>query len=73
MSNQMKSVRSQMEQDEQLKVLMAGFRGSNIDESDFASEGVRMNLMEMTVDEDFDEQLPLVYDPDVISAYWDKR
>jgi len=29
-----------MEENEQLKVLMAGFRGTNLDESDFASAGI---------------------------------
>jgi aarF domain-containing kinase len=32
MSSQMRSVRSKMEEDEQLRVLMAGFRGSNLNE-----------------------------------------
>jgi aarF domain-containing kinase len=73
MSSNMKQMRSKMEEDEQLRVLMAGFRGQNLDESDFAQEDVRMNLMEMSVDEDFNDQLPLYYDPDAISAYWDGR
>jgi hypothetical protein len=73
MSTNMKQMRSKMEEDEQLRVLMAGFRGQNLDESDFAREDVRMNLMEMSVDEDFDDQLPLYYDPEAISAYWDCR
>ncbi|EFJ41361.1 hypothetical protein VOLCADRAFT_40547, partial [Volvox carteri f. nagariensis] len=71
MSSQMRAVRSKMEEDEQLRVLMAGFRGSNLNEDDFASSGVRMELIE--TDSDSDHQLPLVYDVDAISAYWDRR
>ena len=32
-------------EDERLKALMAGLRGSNINDSDFAGSGVRMNLV----------------------------
>ncbi|GIL68594.1 hypothetical protein Vafri_21849 [Volvox africanus] len=70
-SSQMRAVRSKMEEDEQLRVLMAGFRGSNLNEDDFASSGVRMELIE--TDSDSDHQLPLVYDVEAISAYWDRR
>ena len=58
MSRQMREVRGQLESDEQLKSLMAGLRGSNIDESDFADKDVVMNLVE--VDRDEQDQLPLV-------------
>jgi hypothetical protein len=67
MSATMKQVRSSMEQDEQLKVLMAGFRGSNLDESDFANANVRMRLVTDTQDDAFDAALPLAYDPDAIN------
>ncbi len=74
MSAQMKDVRQQMnaqiEEDERLKVLMAGLRGSNMDSSDFASVGVQMNLVEMERSDDDTEQLPLTYLPDEIAAYW---
>ncbi|GLI71535.1 hypothetical protein VaNZ11_016767 [Volvox africanus] len=70
-SSQMRAVQSKMEEDEQLRVLMAGFRGSNLNEDDFASSGVRMELIE--TDSDSDHQLPLVYDVEAISAYWDRR
>lgn len=73
MSATMKQVRSSMEQDEQLKVLMAGFRGSNLDESDFASAGVRMRLVTDSQDDGLDAALPLAYDPDAINRYWDSR
>ncbi|PNW83922.1 hypothetical protein CHLRE_04g215400v5 [Chlamydomonas reinhardtii] len=71
MSSQMRAVRSKMEEDEQLRVLMAGFRGANLNEDDFANSNVRMELIE--TDSDSDHQLPLTYDVDAISRYWDRR
>ncbi|KAG2432690.1 hypothetical protein HYH02_006675 [Chlamydomonas schloesseri] len=71
MSSQMRGLRSKMEEDEQLRVLMAGFRGANLNEDDFASSNVRMELIE--TDSDSDHQLPLTYDVDAISRYWDRR
>ena len=58
MSKQMKDVRKQMEDNEQLKSLMAGLRGQNIDDSDFADDSVVMRLVE--VDRDEQDQLPQV-------------
>ena len=58
MSRQMADVRKQMENDDQLKSLMAGLRGSNIDDSDFADANVVMRLVE--VDRDEQDQLPQV-------------
>mmetsp|Transcript_17309 Transcript_17309/g.43443 ORF Transcript_17309/g.43443 Transcript_17309/m.43443 type:complete len:830 (-) Transcript_17309:636-3125(-) len=72
MASQMKDVRAQMEKDEQLSVLMAGLRGANIDNSDFAGADVKMSLVEVTHHEG-DEALPLTYDPDAIAAYWERR
>lgn len=65
----MKQMRSSMEDNEQLKVLMAGFRGSNLDESDFASDGVRMRLVTDLQDSGLTEALPLSYDPDAINRW----
>lgn len=36
MSSQMKDVRAQMEEDENLRVLMQSLRGSNLSDADFA-------------------------------------
>ncbi len=47
MSAQFKDVRAQLESDEQLKILMAGLRGSNLDDSDYAAEGVSMVMVEV--------------------------
>ena len=47
MGSRMKDMRASMDEseDERLKALMAGLRGSNINVSDFAGSGVRMNLV----------------------------
>jgi hypothetical protein len=60
-------VRDSLERDEQLAVLVAGFRGSNLDESDFASDGVTMRLVTDSQDEGLDAALPLEYDPESIN------
>lgn len=67
MSASMKDLRNSMEENEQLKVLMAGFRGSNLDESDFASAGVQMQFATDFQDSGLSAALPLSYDPDVIN------
>lgn len=48
MSAQMASVRAQMEENEQLSVLMAGLRGSNMNDEDFADQNVVMQLISVT-------------------------
>lgn len=45
-SRQVQLLRNSLEDDEQLKSLMAGLRGANIDSSDFASANVNMQLLE---------------------------
>lgn len=72
MSEQFKSVRSQIEEDEMVASMMAGLRGSNINDDNFAASDVRMRLVEIT-DGSGDDSLPLVYDPELISSYWGKR
>lgn len=70
MSRQMRDVRSQMEDNEELKVLMASLRGANLSDADFADSSVQMRLVEV---DDEGEGLPLVYDPDLIEDYWGRR
>ena len=48
MSSQFQDVRAQLESDEQLKILMAGLRGSNLNDSDYAEEGVNMVMVEVS-------------------------
>ncbi|KAK9787007.1 hypothetical protein WJX73_009983 [Symbiochloris irregularis] len=71
MSKQMKDMRKQMEEDAQLGSLMAGLRGQNIDDSDFADANVVMRLVE--VDRDEQDALPQVYSPPAIRDYWGRR
>lgn len=59
-----------MEENQQLSVLMAGLRGSNMNAEDFADDKVQMRLVEVNQGGDC---LPLVYDPDTIRQYWSKR
>ena len=47
LSSRVADVRQQLESDEQLRTLMAGLRGSNIDDSDYAADGVTMSLVEV--------------------------
>jgi len=74
MSSQMKQMRAQMEEDEDLNTLMSGLRGSNIDDSDFAADGVKMQVVDLEkLKAAGDDELPLYYDPDLIAQYWSKR
>jgi aarF domain-containing kinase len=47
MSSQFSDLRRQIENDEQLRSLVAGLRGSNLNDSDYAEEGVTMSLVEV--------------------------
>ncbi|KAG6731299.1 hypothetical protein I3842_01G123100 [Carya illinoinensis] len=69
-SQEIKRVRAQMEENEQLSILMKGLRGQNLKDSQFAADNVRLRLVEVDESSEF---LPLVYDPASISAYWGKR
>ncbi|KAL9319042.1 hypothetical protein ACSQ67_015559 [Phaseolus vulgaris] len=69
-SKEIKRVRAQMEEDEQLASLMRGLRGQNLRDSLFAEDDVELRLVEVDESSEF---LPLVYDPASISAYWGKR
>ncbi|KAI9114956.1 hypothetical protein K1719_013969 [Acacia pycnantha] len=69
-SQEIKRVRAQMEENEQLATLMRGLRGQNLRDSLFAEDNVQLRLVEVDESSEF---LPLVYDPASISAYWGKR
>ena len=71
MPQQMTDMRKSMEEDKQIGVLMAGLRGSNMDESDFADDSVVMQLVEVAHDDA--DQLPLAYDPERIADFWGRR
>jgi aarF domain-containing kinase len=46
-SAEIKRVRKQMEEDEQLAILMRGLRGQNLRDSQFADENVTLRLVEV--------------------------
>lgn len=69
----MKDVRRELEENEDLRVLMASLRGSNLSDADFADSNVQMRLVEVTDGDDESDRLPLDYDPDKISEYWERR
>ncbi|KAI3469930.1 hypothetical protein Pfo_026592 [Paulownia fortunei] len=69
-SQEIKRVRAQMEENEQLAILMRGLRGQNLQDTLFADDNIKLRLVEVDESSEF---LPLVYDPDSIAAYWGKR
>ncbi|XP_024019751.1 uncharacterized protein LOC21402847 [Morus notabilis] len=69
-SQEIKRVRAQMEENEELAILMRGLRGQNLRDSQFAEDNIKLRLVEVDESSEF---LPLVYNPDSISAYWGKR
>ncbi|KAL6582025.1 hypothetical protein OROMI_006039 [Orobanche minor] len=69
-SQEIKRVREEMEENEQLAILMQGLRGQNLKDTLFADDNVKLRLVEVDESSEF---LPLVYDPDSIAAYWGKR
>lgn len=72
MSRQMRDMRAQLNEDEDLKVLMASLRGQNLSDADFADAAVEMRLVNVT-DDGEEESLPLEYDPELIADYWERR
>ncbi|KAG1670981.1 hypothetical protein FOA52_014370 [Chlamydomonas sp. UWO 241] len=75
MSKQMKEMRASIDdvEDERLRVLMAGLRGSNMNADDFASATTTMNLVEMGDMAGDTDSLPQSYEPNAIAAYWGRR
>ncbi|KAL8484363.1 hypothetical protein ACS0TY_026877 [Phlomoides rotata] len=69
-SQEIKRVRAEMEENEQLASLMRGLRGQNLNDTLFADENIKLRLVEVDESSEF---LPLAYDPDSITAYWGKR
>ncbi|EEF44261.1 uncharacterized protein sll0005 [Ricinus communis] len=69
-SQEIKRVRAQMEENEQLAILMRGLRGQNLRDSQFADDNIKLRLVEVDESSEF---LPLVYDPASIASYWGNR
>ena len=75
MAQTMREARKRMEEDEDLSILMAGLRGTNIDDSDFAADGVQMKVVDLDKlkNDELGDELPLYYDPELIASYWARR
>lgn len=74
MQQQMRDMRKEIEvSDPRVQAMMAGLRGSNTNTDDFAGAEVKMNLIDSVDDQEGDEALPLIYEPETISAYWGRR
>lgn len=73
MSEQFKSVRSQLEEDQMVSSMMAGLRGSNMNDDNFAADDVQMQLVEVHDESEDAGSLPLTYDPNLINLYWGSR
>lgn len=48
-SQEIKRVRAQMEENEQLSILMKGLRGQNLRDSQFAADNVQLRLVEVCI------------------------
>jgi len=73
-SQQMQEMRKSMEEDEQVRVLMQGLRGANINDDNTAAEGLEMLVVEVDEDETNSmSNLPKTYEPEVLKAFFDAR
>lgn len=70
MSQQMKEMRKELEANDEVKLLMQGLRGQNLNDDDTAAEGLNMLVVET---EEGDQALPLRYDPVFLKEYFDQR
>lgn len=73
MSAEIKRMRAQMEENEDVASLMRGLRGQNLSDSQFAADDVKMRLVQVETGGEGEEELPLVYNPDTIASYWGRR
>lgn len=48
-SQEIKRVRAQMEENEQVAILMRGLRGQNLKDSQFADDNIKLRLVEVCV------------------------
>lgn len=53
--------------------MMAGLRGSNMNDDNFAADDVQMQLVEIHDENGDAGSLPLTYDPKLIDIYWGNR
>ncbi|EKX31985.1 protein kinase, ABC-1 [Guillardia theta CCMP2712] len=69
LSNAAADARKQMEQDERVRILMEGMRGTSLNQDDFAQEGQTIQVVQF----DSGNELPLTYEPDLLKDYYRKR
>lgn len=72
MSGQIKEMRSQIEENEMVASMMAGLRGTNMNDDNFAADDVTMRLIEVH-DVNVEDCLPQNYVPDMIANFWGRR
>lgn len=76
LSEQARAARKQMnaaiEEDEELKLMMAGLRGQNLNDDDQAVEGLEMQLADIDLKDD-ETGLPLTYDPEKLAEFFDPK
>lgn len=73
LSSSLRDARSQLAENDELRVFMDNLRGKNINDDDFAAAGQQVSLVSVSSDPSAEDQLPLVYDPQLIADYWDIR
>lgn len=79
-SNQMKDMQAQLEDDEDAMLIMQALRGRNINDDDAQVKGLDMKLIDFDDDVDDipgegtgEDRLPYEYDPDKLKAFFSKR
>jgi len=60
-----------MEEDEELRLMMQGLRGSGLNDSDRQADGVEMQLVDIPYDDE--TGLPFAYDPQELAKYFDPK
>ena len=75
MKRQINDARRRMEEDDGQRALMARVARKNIDDSDFAADGVQMKVVDLDKlkNDELGDELPLYYDPELIASYWSRR
>mmetsp|Transcript_34857 Transcript_34857/g.81446 ORF Transcript_34857/g.81446 Transcript_34857/m.81446 type:complete len:889 (-) Transcript_34857:141-2807(-) len=71
MSKQARDMRKSMEENEDLRLMMQGLRGSGLNDSDRQADGVVMQLVD--VGKDDETGLPLRYDAEELEEYFSAR
>jgi len=65
------AMNAKMEEDEELRMMMQGLRGSGLNDSDRQAEGVEMALVDIPTDDE--TGLPLTYDVKLLQEFFDSK